>query len=176
MSRSTASEDQCSPSTNMSRSSFAFRMLHDAHRHPSTKTRHVCQASLCAAKAHPAQSPRNPHDNFLPRSPTHLPPLLLLRLPHHLLHNLLLLDQESSHNPVLGAVGAAAAAVCAGDGLLGTGDGGVFARTEGWDLQNIQNISICRFMEEEGGAGRGMNLRQPILSHSRRTWGACRAS
>ena len=64
----------------------------------------------------------------------HLPPVLLLRLTHDLLHDLLLLNQEGAGDAVLDAVGAAAAAVGAGDGLLGAGDLSVLAGAEGGKL------------------------------------------
>lgn len=68
--------------------------------------------------------------------------LLLLSLLHDLLHNLLLLDQESANNTVLDTVGAARAAVCALDSLLWVRDLAVFAWAEGWDL-HIMSISVC---------------------------------
>lgn len=69
--------------------------------------------------------------------------LLLLCLLHDLLHNLLLLDQESADDAVLDAVGAARAAVCALNGLLRVGDGGVFAWAEGWNLlYHIVSVTI----------------------------------
>lgn len=65
----------------------------------------------------------------------HLPlSALLLRLLHDLLHDLLLLDQERAGDAVLDAVGAARATVGTLDGLLGSGDVGVFAGAQGWDL------------------------------------------
>jgi hypothetical protein len=51
--------------------------------------------------------------------------LLLLALLEHLLDNLLLLDQESTNDAVLDAVGASRASICALDGLLWLGDIGV---------------------------------------------------
>ena len=63
--------------------------------------------------------------------------LLLLRLLEHLLHDLLLLDQESADNAVLNAVGASRTAVGALDGLLGAADGSVLAGTEGGDTGEL---------------------------------------
>ena len=59
---------------------------------------------------------------------------LLLRLLEDLLHNLLLLNQESADNTVLDATGTARATVGTADVLLGAGDLGVRARTQGGDL------------------------------------------
>lgn len=63
----------------------------------------------------------------------HLSPLLLGLL-EDLLDNLLLLDQESTDNTVLDAVGATRTTVGALDGLLWARDVGIFAWAEGWDL------------------------------------------
>lgn len=60
--------------------------------------------------------------------------LLLLGLLHDLLDDLLLLDQEGADDAVTDAVGAAGATVGTLDGLLGAGDLGVLAGTEGGDL------------------------------------------
>ena len=60
--------------------------------------------------------------------------LLVLRLLEHLLDNLLLLDQESSHDTVPHAVAASRAAICALNSLLGAGGRGVLSGAEGWDL------------------------------------------
>lgn len=57
--------------------------------------------------------------------------LLLLGLLEHLLDDLLLLDQESTDDAVLNAVGASRSAVGALDGLLGAGNLGVLAGAEG---------------------------------------------
>jgi hypothetical protein len=70
-----------------------------------------------------------------------------LRLLEHLLDDLLLLDQESTDNAVLDAVGASRSTVRTLDGLLGAGDGGIFAGSEGGDtgelgtavLKNVKN-------------------------------------
>jgi len=59
-----------------------------------------------------------------------------LALGQHLLDNLLLLDQESAHDAVSDAVGAAGTTIRTADGLLCFGDGGVLAGAEGWDLYN----------------------------------------
>jgi len=64
---------------------------------------------------------------------TRLTPLLLGLL-EHLLHDLLLLDQESASHTVLNAVRASRAAVRTLDGLLRPADGGVLARAEGGNL------------------------------------------
>jgi hypothetical protein len=76
--------------------------------------------SIAAKSMHPSRS-------FLARS-------LRLRLLQHLLYDFLLLDQESSHDPVPHAVAAPRSAVCSGDVLLRLGGCGVFAGSEGWDL------------------------------------------
>jgi hypothetical protein len=60
-----------------------------------------------------------------------------LRLLEHLLDDLLLLDQESADNAVLDAVGASRSTVRTLDGLLGAGDGGIFAGTEGRDTGEL---------------------------------------
>lgn len=60
--------------------------------------------------------------------------LLLLRLLEHLLHDLLLLDQERAHDAVPHAVAASRSAIGTLDGLLGFGGRGVFSGSEGWDL------------------------------------------
>lgn len=63
--------------------------------------------------------------------------LLLLRLFEHLLHDLLLLNEESADDTVLDAVGASRTAVGALDGLLGAGDGSVLAGAEGGDTGKL---------------------------------------
>ena len=63
--------------------------------------------------------------------------LLLLGLLEHLLDDLLLLDQESTDNAVLNAVGASRSAVSALDGLLGAGNLGVLAGAEGGDTLEL---------------------------------------
>ena len=60
--------------------------------------------------------------------------LLLLGLLHDLLDDLLLLDEEGADDTVADAVGAAGATVGTLDGLLGAGDLGVLAGTEGGNL------------------------------------------
>lgn len=60
--------------------------------------------------------------------------LLLLGLLHDLLDDLLLLDKEGADDTVADAVGAAGATVGTLDGLLGAGDLGVLAGTEGGNL------------------------------------------
>lgn len=59
-----------------------------------------------------------------------LAPLLLAFL-EHLLHNLLLLNEEGTRHAVLDAVGASRATVRTLDSLLRLGDGGILARAEG---------------------------------------------
>ena len=63
--------------------------------------------------------------------------LLLLGLLEDLLDDLLLLDQESTDDAVLDAAGASRSTVGALDGLLGAGDGGVLAGTEGRNLLDV---------------------------------------
>lgn len=63
--------------------------------------------------------------------------LLLLRLLEDLLDDLLLLNKESTDNAVLDAVGASRTTVGALDGLLGAGDGGVFAGAESGDTGEL---------------------------------------
>ena len=60
--------------------------------------------------------------------------LALLLLLQHLLDDLLLLNEESSDNAVTDAVTASRTTVGTLDGLLGAGDLGVLAGTEGGDL------------------------------------------
>jgi len=55
---------------------------------------------------------------------------LLTALFEHLLHDLLLFDQESAHYPILYAVGTARTTIGTLDSFLGTGNGGIFAGTE----------------------------------------------
>ena len=90
------------------------------------------------------QSPRN-HNPLT---------LLLLRLLEHLLDDLLLLDEESADDAVLNAVGASRTTVGALDGLLGTGDGGVFAGAEGRDTGELGTAVL-----EPVRAWRGMQSR-----------------
>jgi len=63
--------------------------------------------------------------------------LLLLGLLEDLLDNLLLLDQESADDTVLDAVGASRSTVRTLDSLLGAGDGGIFAGSEGRDTGEL---------------------------------------
>lgn len=76
---------------------------------------------------------------FEPQLPSNHPrlTLLLLRLLEDLLDNLLLLNEESTDNAVLDAVGASRTTVGALDGLLGAGDGGVFAGAERRDTGEL---------------------------------------
>lgn len=69
--------------------------------------------------------------------------LLLLRLLEHLLDDLLLLDQESTDDAVLDAVCASRSTVGALDGLLGAGDGGIFAGTEGGDTSELGSAVLA---------------------------------
>jgi hypothetical protein len=66
----------------------------------------------------------------------------LLRLLENLLHNLLLLNQERSHNTIPNAVGTSRSTVGTLNGLLWSGDLGVLAGSESWDLQD-EYVSIC---------------------------------
>ena len=59
----------------------------------------------------------------------------LLALLEHLLYNLLLFDEECSHNPVLDTVCAAGAAVGSLNGLCWARDGGILAGPERRDLE-----------------------------------------
>jgi hypothetical protein len=68
---------------------------------------------------------------------------LLLRLFEHLLHNLLLLDQECAYDAVLDAVGAPRATVGTLNGLLWAGDLCVLARSEGGDLLVSMLVVVC---------------------------------
>lgn len=61
--------------------------------------------------------------------------LALALLLQHLLDNLLLLDQERADDAVAHAVAAPRSTVCALDGLLGLGDLGVLAGSQGGNLQ-----------------------------------------
>ena len=61
----------------------------------------------------------------------------LALLLEHLLDDLLLLDQEGTDDAVTNAVTASRATVCALNGLLGLGDLGVLARSEGGDLFTV---------------------------------------
>ena len=63
--------------------------------------------------------------------------LLLLGLLEHLLDDLLLLDQESADDAVLDAAGAPRSTVRTLDGLLGAGNLGILAGTEGRDALEL---------------------------------------
>lgn len=69
--------------------------------------------------------------------------LASLLLLEHLLHDLLLLDEECAHDTVADAVTASRATVGALDGLLGLGDLGVLAGAEGGDLCVVLLVSWC---------------------------------
>lgn len=69
--------------------------------------------------------------------------LVLALLLQHLLDDLLLLDQESTDNTVTHAVAASRTAVCSLDGLLGLGDLGVLAGSQGGDLEWKCPVSSC---------------------------------
>ena len=74
----------------------------------------------------------------------HLSPLLL-RLLENLLDDLLLLNQESTDDAVLDAVGAAGATVGALDGLLWAGNGRVLAWAKGRDLERSCQTKVQFF-------------------------------
>ena len=63
--------------------------------------------------------------------------LLLLGLLEHLLDDLLLLDQERADDAVLDAVCASRSTIRTLDGLLGAGDGGIFAGSEGRNASKL---------------------------------------
>lgn len=73
------------------------------------------------------------HAKFLYPSHHRRLTLLLLGLLEHLLDDLLLLNQESTDDAVLDAVGASRSAVRTLDGLLGARDGGILVGAEGRD-------------------------------------------
>lgn len=86
----------------------------------------------------------------------------MLRLLEHLLDDLLLLDQESADNAVLDAASASRSTVGALDGLLGAGDLGVLAGTEGGDTLELGTTVL------------GTVNKKPIhasTSNLHRTWG-----
>lgn len=60
--------------------------------------------------------------------------LLLALLLEHLLHNLLLLNEERTNDPVLNAVAASRSAVRTVDGFLGLRNGGILAGSESRNL------------------------------------------
>lgn len=93
--------------------------------------------------------------------------LLLLRLLEHLLDHLLLLNQESTDNAVLNAVGAARSSVSALNGLLGAGNGGVLAGAESWNTSKLGTAVLS-----------DVNSRSSALfvSDLHRTWGQCPSS
>jgi len=62
---------------------------------------------------------------------------LLLSLLHDLLDNLLFLNQECANDTVLDAVGTSGTAVGTLDGLLWSGDAGIFARTQSRDTREF---------------------------------------
>lgn len=91
-------------------------------------------------QSHPEQNLSNDHPLTL----------LLLRLLEHLLDNLLLLNQEGSHNAVPDAVSASRSTICTLNSLLWPGDLGVLAGSEGGDLLKYR-VSICdtmRFVDQ----------------------------
>lgn len=94
--------------------------------------------------------------------PRHRLALLLLRLLEHLLHDLLLLNQESADDAVLDAVGASRTTVRTLDGLLGAADGCVFTGTEGGDASKL-GAAVLRPISE-------LPPHFPIC-HLHRTWG-----
>ena len=88
--------------------------------------------------------------------------LLLLGLLEHLLHDLLLLNQESTDNAVLDAVGASRSTVGALDGLLGARDLGVLAGTEGGNTLEL-GTAVLPIVNNTSGRRIQFNLH--------RTWG-----
>jgi hypothetical protein len=90
-----------------------------------------------------------------------------LRLLEHLLDDLLLLDQESTDNAVLDAVGASRSTVRTLDGLLGAGDGGIFAGSEGGDTGEL-GTAVLENVKTMSNSSRGSNIH--------RTWEQCPSS
>ena len=76
--------------------------------------------------------------------------LLLLGLLEDLLDDLLLLNEESTDDAVLDAVGASRTTVGALDGLLGAGDGGVLAGAEGGDTGELGAAVLEAVRRREG--------------------------
>lgn len=113
--------------------------------HPSRKLRP--SKSVLVALA-PTFSPATPGGNKYSSHP-HASSLFLLLagalLLQHLLDDLLLLDQERADDAVAHAVAAPRTAVCALDGLLGLGDLGVLAGTQGGDLV-ADSVSHCPYI------------------------------
>ena len=93
--------------------------------------------------------------------------LLLLGLLEDLLDDLLLLNEESTDDAVLDAVGASRTTVGALDGLLGAGDGGVLAGAEGGDTGELGAavLEAVRRSVRDAGAW-----------HLHRTWEQCPSS
>jgi hypothetical protein len=73
---------------------------------------------------------------------------LLLSLLHDLLDNLLFFNQECANNAVLDAVGTSGTAVGTLNGLLRSGDAGIFARTQSRDLSKY--LSTIALLCDEG--------------------------
>ena len=117
----------------VAQTAFTFAQLFHtpvSHLFNSDLSRHMqCRFE---ANAMPLRQPFRPPRSF-PLLPQRLLPLLL-RLLHDLLDDLLLLDQEGTHDAVFDAVGAAAAAVRTLDGLLRARDVRVLAWAPGGDL------------------------------------------
>ena len=93
--------------------------------------------------------------------------LLLLGLLEDLLDDLLLLNEESTDDAVLDAVGASRTTVGALDGLLGAGDGGVLAGAEGGDTGELGAAVLEAVRRSARGAG---------AWHLHRTWEQCPSS
>lgn len=93
--------------------------------------------------------------------------LLLLGLLEHLLDDLLLLDQESTDDAVLNAVGASRSTVRTLDGLLGAGNVGVFAGAEGRDTGELGTAVLTIINSRSGGI---------IGPDLHRTWEQCPSS
>ena len=91
----------------------------------------------------------------------------MLGLLEDLLDDLLLLNEESTDDAVLDAVGASRTTVGALDGLLGAGDGGVLAGAEGGDTGELGAavLEAVRRSVRDAGAW-----------HLHRTWEQCPSS
>lgn len=78
--------------------------------------------------------------------------LLRLVLLQYLLHNLLLLDQERPHDPILHAIRTPRSSICALYGFFGLGDFGVFTGAESGSLEapEIKGQQV-RLLGTEGG-------------------------
>jgi hypothetical protein len=88
-----------------------------------------------------------------------------LGLLEDLLDNLLLLDQESADDTVLDAVGASRSTVRTLDGLLGAGDGGIFAGSEGRDTGEL-GTAVLEIVRKKNFRGAGLGLTYTALGSS----------